>query len=108
MTSVAGADFSAAVVVVLGISHLFADGLSMGLGDYMSSQAEVEYTESERKREKWEMDNNMSQSTAATAAAQRHAHANQRMQQTARCSGSICNVADISLCVMVVCLCFRG
>jgi len=55
---VAGAEFSAAVVVVLGI---FADGLSMGLGDYMSSQAEVEYTESERKREKWEMDNNMSQ-----------------------------------------------
>ena len=48
-------------MVVLGISHLFADGLSMGLGDYMSSQAEVEYTESERKREKWEMDNNMSQ-----------------------------------------------
>jgi hypothetical protein len=35
VTSVAGADFTAAVVVVLGISHLFADGLSMGLGDAM-------------------------------------------------------------------------
>jgi len=59
VTSVAGAEFSAAVIVVLGISHLFADGLSMGLGDYMSSQAELDYTASERKREQWEMDVNM-------------------------------------------------
>lgn len=61
VTSVAGAEFTAAVVVVLGISHLFADGLSMGLGDYMSSQAEIDYTASEREREQWEMDQNMSQ-----------------------------------------------
>lgn len=61
VTSVAGAEFSAAVVVVLGISHLFADGLSMGLGDYMSSQAEIDYTASEREREQWEMDQNMSE-----------------------------------------------
>jgi len=59
VTSVAGAEFSAAVIVVLGIAHLFADGVSMGMGDYMSSQAELDYTESERKREQWEMDNNM-------------------------------------------------
>lgn len=59
VTSVAGADFSAAVIVVLGISHLFADGLSMGMGDAMSSQAEMDYNQSERRREKWEMDNNM-------------------------------------------------
>lgn len=38
VTSVAGAEFSAAVIVVLGISHLFADGLSMGMGDYMVSR----------------------------------------------------------------------
>lgn len=53
VTSVAGADFSPAVIVVLGISHLFADGISMGMGDYMSSQAEIDFTESERAREKW-------------------------------------------------------
>jgi len=61
VTSVAGADFSAAVIVVLGISHLFADGLSMGMGDYLSSEAEIDYTASERKREAWEMEVNMSQ-----------------------------------------------
>ena len=59
VTSVAGAEFGAAVIVVLGISHLFADGLSMALGDYMSSQAELDFTASERAREKWEMDNAM-------------------------------------------------
>jgi len=59
VTSVAGADFSAAVIVVLGISHLFADGLSMGMGDYLSSEAEIDYTASERKREAWEMEVNM-------------------------------------------------
>ncbi len=67
MTSVAGADFSAAVIVVLGISHLFADGLSMGMGDYLSSQAEIDYTASERKREAWEMDVNMSTGKRRTA-----------------------------------------
>lgn len=41
VTSVAGAELSASVIVVLGISHLFADGLSMGMGDAMSSQAEL-------------------------------------------------------------------
>lgn len=30
VTSTAGAELSAAVIVILGISHLFADGLSMG------------------------------------------------------------------------------
>ena len=59
VTSVAGAHFSALVVIVLGISHLFADGLSMGLGDTLSSQAELEYNIAERRRERWEMDNNM-------------------------------------------------
>jgi hypothetical protein len=34
-----------------------ADGLSMGFGDYLSSQAEFEYTRAEHKREKWELDN---------------------------------------------------
>jgi VIT1/CCC1 family predicted Fe2+/Mn2+ transporter len=59
VTSVAGAELSAAVIVILGISHLFADGLSMGIGDSMSSQAELDYNNAERKRERWEMDNHM-------------------------------------------------
>jgi len=59
VTSVAGAHFSSIVIIVLGISHLLADGLSMGFGDALSTQAEIDYNKSERKREKWEMQNNM-------------------------------------------------
>jgi VIT1/CCC1 family predicted Fe2+/Mn2+ transporter len=59
VTSVAGAHFSSIVVIVLGISHLFADGLSMGFGDALSTQAELDYNKSERRREQWEMENNM-------------------------------------------------
>lgn len=32
VTSVAGADLSNGVILVLGISHLFADGIAMGMG----------------------------------------------------------------------------
>ena len=59
VTSVAGAQLSPVVIVVLGISHLVADGLSMGTGDAMSSQAEIDLNKSERRRERWEMENNM-------------------------------------------------
>jgi len=59
VTSVSGADFSPIVIVILGIAHLFADGLSMGMGDALSEQAEIDFNNSERKREKWEMEINM-------------------------------------------------
>lgn len=35
----------------MGFSNLFADGLSMGLGDYISGKAEKKYSALERKRE---------------------------------------------------------
>lgn len=35
-----GAGFSAAVVIVLGVANLIADGLSMSVGSYLSSKAE--------------------------------------------------------------------
>ncbi len=44
-------------------SRNMSDGLSMGMGDFLSSQAEIDYTASERKREAWEMEVNMSQTT---------------------------------------------
>jgi len=59
VTSVAGAELSAIVIVILGVSHLFADGLSMGMGDAISEQSEIDFATSERNREKWEMENNM-------------------------------------------------
>jgi len=59
VTSVAGASLSPTVVLVLGVSHLIADGLSMGTGDAMSEQAEIDFNKSERKRERWELENNL-------------------------------------------------
>lgn len=37
-----GAGFSAAVVIVLGVANLIADGISMGVGSYLSSKSELE------------------------------------------------------------------
>ena len=45
------------VILLMGFANLVADGLSMGFGDYLSSQAEFECTRAEHKREKWELDN---------------------------------------------------
>ena len=52
-----GGSLSTDVILLMGFANLIADGLSMGFGDYLSSQAEFEYTRAEHKREKWELDN---------------------------------------------------
>lgn len=52
-----GGSLGSNVILLMGFANLVADGLSMGLGDYLSSQAELEYTRAEHKREKWELDN---------------------------------------------------
>ncbi|KAK3278055.1 hypothetical protein CYMTET_13975 [Cymbomonas tetramitiformis] len=59
VAAVAGGALSTNVVLILGFANLVADGLSMGLGDYLSSQAEDQFVRHEMKREKWEMDNYM-------------------------------------------------
>mmetsp|Transcript_8242 Transcript_8242/g.13348 ORF Transcript_8242/g.13348 Transcript_8242/m.13348 type:complete len:286 (+) Transcript_8242:75-932(+) len=58
VTTVAGAKMSSTVILILGIAHLFADGISMGLGDYTSTVAEQQLVRQERKREEWEYDTN--------------------------------------------------
>jgi len=59
VSSVTGAHIAPIVMLIVGIAHLFADGLSMGLGDALSSKAELDYNNSERAREHWEMQVNM-------------------------------------------------
>lgn len=59
VASVAGGGLSASIVLIIGMSHIIADGISMGTGDAMSSQAEIDYNNSERDRELWEMENNL-------------------------------------------------
>ncbi len=53
VTSVAGSGLPHAVILILGLAHLVADGLSMGVGDMLSSQAEIDLVNHERSRETW-------------------------------------------------------
>lgn len=57
IASVAGGSMGVTVVITLGFANLIADGISMGVGDGLSSQAEADFLTSERKREEWEYDN---------------------------------------------------
>ncbi|KAG7364283.1 mevalonate kinase [Nitzschia inconspicua] len=53
----AGGGLSPTVVLVLGFSNIFADALSMGVGEFLSSKATNEWILSEKKREEWELEN---------------------------------------------------
>lgn len=53
----AGGALDPSVVLILGFSNIFADALSMGVGEFLSSKAENEWIISERQREAWEMEN---------------------------------------------------
>jgi len=53
-----GAGLGLGTVLVLGVSNMFSDGLSMALGDYLSSKAEMDFNKAERAREAWEVENN--------------------------------------------------
>eukprot|EP00929_Paragymnodinium_shiwhaense_P027630 TRINITY_DN1617_c0_g1_i5.p1 TRINITY_DN1617_c0_g1~~TRINITY_DN1617_c0_g1_i5.p1 ORF type:complete len:306 (-),score=95.15 TRINITY_DN1617_c0_g1_i5:777-1694(-) len=55
----AGASLSTKHVILLGCSNLIADGISMGMGDFISERAEQRYVANEYAREQWEMDNYM-------------------------------------------------
>jgi len=53
----AGGNLPVSTVLVLGFSNIFADALSMGVGEFLSSKAHSEWVLSERNREMWEMEN---------------------------------------------------
>jgi VIT1/CCC1 family predicted Fe2+/Mn2+ transporter len=57
VAGVAGASLSAGVVLIMGFANLIADGISMAIGDYLSSKSEREYQSNERVREEWEVTN---------------------------------------------------
>ncbi|HID24646.1 MAG TPA: hypothetical protein EYP14_19920, partial [Planctomycetaceae bacterium] len=56
VAGVAGAALSSGIVLILGFANLIADGLSMAIGDYLSTKAELEYEHAERQRELWEVE----------------------------------------------------
>lgn len=57
VAAVAGASLSPEIVLMMGFANLLSDGISMGLGDYLSESAEINYIKSERKREIFEIEN---------------------------------------------------
>lgn len=56
VSGVAGADFSRSVVLVLGMANLIADGLSMGLSNYLGIQSRLEYERACKQEEQWELE----------------------------------------------------
>ena len=56
VSGVAGAELGAAVILILGVANLMADGVSMGIGDYLSTKSEREYYDREARRQAWEID----------------------------------------------------
>jgi VIT1/CCC1 family predicted Fe2+/Mn2+ transporter len=43
ISAAVGANLSAGVIVILGVSSVISDGLSMAIGDYLSSKSEKDY-----------------------------------------------------------------
>ena len=56
VAGVAGAELAAGIVLILGFANLIADGISMAIGDFLSTRAEIEYNQAERAREAWEVE----------------------------------------------------
>ena len=56
VAGVAGANLDVAVVLILGFANLIADGLSMAIGDFLSTKAELQFAATEREREAWEVE----------------------------------------------------
>jgi VIT1/CCC1 family predicted Fe2+/Mn2+ transporter len=55
VAGVEGAALAPAVILILGSANLLADGLSMAIGDFLSTRSEQEYAKAERQREAWEV-----------------------------------------------------
>ena len=56
VAGVAGAGLSPSVVLILGISNIIADGLSMGIGDYLGERSERRHLKYQYQIEKWEIE----------------------------------------------------
>jgi vacuolar iron transporter family protein len=57
VSGASGGGFGLDVILGLGFATMFADALSMGMGDALSTKAENSAVMKERKREAWEFEN---------------------------------------------------
>jgi len=56
ISGVAGANLNPKIAIIVGLANLFADGISMAIGDYLSEKSEREYILAEKEREMWEVE----------------------------------------------------
>lgn len=56
VTGVAGAGFSSAVIIVLGLANILADGFSMAVSNYLGTKADNQHLANERRQELAEID----------------------------------------------------
>ena len=54
-----GASIDYNIIIIISLSNILADGLSMGFGDYISSSLEKKYIESETSKEIYEYHNSI-------------------------------------------------
>ena len=67
VSGVEGAGLSSSVLLILGFANLLADGISMSIGNYLSTKSELEYIKKEFKREKWEIENSVKSASKSTS-----------------------------------------
>lgn len=58
-----GANFNPNVIIILGLANLLADGLSMSIGSYLSSKAEMNNYQKQKKQEYWSIENTPEEET---------------------------------------------
>jgi len=51
------AHLSRGIILIVGFANLLGDAIGMGVGDYVSTKAEIDHANAERKREEWEIEN---------------------------------------------------
>ncbi len=57
ISGAAGASLPAGTIVILGLASLIADGISMGLSNYLAVSSRLAYQKQERLREEYEVEN---------------------------------------------------
>lgn len=57
IAAAAGSRTPFTTILIFGFSNVVADAFSMGFGEYVSGNAEVDHARSERQREEWEVEN---------------------------------------------------
>ena len=55
IAGVAGADLSRSIVLILGLANVLADGISMGMSNYLGATSRLAYEEARQKDEEWEI-----------------------------------------------------